>query len=636
LTITPATTTGSVTTSINAGESYTWPANGQTYTTAQNGTTFVSGCNTATLNLTVITTQIPASPYAVCTGATVATATAGTTLKFYKDTKSTTAAYAGTQKLAAATYYVTEMVSGTESARVPVSVTLTALVAPTTIASTEAKVICKYMGTSNLVTFTTTPVAGASSYSWSVPAGATIEGNATGESITVSFEAVSGTPGLIGSVTVDSKNSLGCLSGKAKILALTTKAPTAPKTVVLTNGATVIKKAGNFVGDATKELTLTATDISGTADHHVWTLPAGTTVVTGDANNDLVLTVHLGNVTASNDALVFSCASVGGCGSSSKSLSIARAAAGTPKAITLTDALSATPTVGIKKLDAYTGSLKTRTLTLTATPNVTAGSEATSYTWVLPAAATVVDGTATAVEGQENTYTSTSASISVNLASVATETSFVFKVYGVNGNGTSLLSKDLTCTSAAPKAPTAIFSGGTGSGTAFAYNPSCGTVTISVPAVLGVVNDFISVSGGAILTNVSGNTATIDLSATSAVAKSTITIRAIASTATGSSSKDFVIKLGTPCGAGKMISEELVAEDFTVIAYPNPSASEFTIESSSKGATTVQVYDMMGRLIENAQANANSVQVGRNYAAGTYNVIVSQGAKAKTLKVIKK
>jgi hypothetical protein len=44
----------------------------------------------------------------------------------------------------------------------------------------------------------------------------------------------------------------------------------------------------------------------------------------------------------------------------------------------------------------------------------------------------------------------------------------------------------------------------------------------------------------------------------------------------------------------------------------------------------------MGRLIENAQANANTVQVGRNYAAGTYNVIVSQGAKAKTLKVIKK
>ena len=53
LTITPLTTTGSVTTSICAGDSYTWPANGVTYTTAQSGTTYVSGCNTATLNLTI-------------------------------------------------------------------------------------------------------------------------------------------------------------------------------------------------------------------------------------------------------------------------------------------------------------------------------------------------------------------------------------------------------------------------------------------------------------------------------------------------------------------------------------------------------------------------------------------------------
>ena len=53
MTVTPLTTTGSVTTSICAGASYTWPANGQTYTTAQSGVTVVTGCNTATLNLTV-------------------------------------------------------------------------------------------------------------------------------------------------------------------------------------------------------------------------------------------------------------------------------------------------------------------------------------------------------------------------------------------------------------------------------------------------------------------------------------------------------------------------------------------------------------------------------------------------------
>ncbi|WP_309640183.1 T9SS type A sorting domain-containing protein [Flavobacterium sp.] len=53
LSITPLTTTGSVTTSICAGQTYVWPANGQSYTTAQSGLTVVTGCNTATLNLSI-------------------------------------------------------------------------------------------------------------------------------------------------------------------------------------------------------------------------------------------------------------------------------------------------------------------------------------------------------------------------------------------------------------------------------------------------------------------------------------------------------------------------------------------------------------------------------------------------------
>jgi hypothetical protein len=62
LTVTPATTNGSVTTSICAGDSYTWPlpeGTGLTYTTAQTGLTNVVGCNTATLNLTLNTTPEP-------------------------------------------------------------------------------------------------------------------------------------------------------------------------------------------------------------------------------------------------------------------------------------------------------------------------------------------------------------------------------------------------------------------------------------------------------------------------------------------------------------------------------------------------------------------------------------------------
>jgi len=622
------------------------------YTYTVNATAPCTGSDTSTVTVSA-SSVIPSSPYAVCTGTTVATATAGTTLKFYKDTKTTTAAFVGTTKLAALTYYVTETpVGGDEGPRTAVTVTLTALVAPTTIASTEAKLICKYMGTDNLVTFTTAPVVGANNYTWNVSsiAGAAIVGNATGTSITVSFEDVSNVlpanvPGLIGSVTVDSNNALGCPSGKPKALALTTKAASAPKTVALTINGVAVKKAGNFVGDATKVLTLTATDISGTADHHEWTLPLNTTVVSGDPENDLVLTIHLGNVAASNTALAFTATSVAGCGSSSKTLSVLRAEAGTPKAIVLTDATLATPLV-LKKLDSYTGSLKTRTLTLTATPNTAAGSEATSYKWVLPAAATVVGGTATAVVGQANTYTSTSNVISVNLANVQAETAFTFSVFGVNGNGTSLASKDLACTSALPKAPAAIYAGTNTSltGTKFTlYNTNCGTVTISVPEVLGVYNTLAVVSatsGNTVgITHTAGsNVATIDLASAGGtlLAKSSITIRATAYTATGSIFKDYVVKFGAACSAPTRIAPEAAAatEAFSAVAYPNPSIEGFKVKSGNGKSFGVQVYDMLGRSIEQRQMNSDD-QIGSNYAKGIYNVIVNQGANVKTLRVIK-
>jgi hypothetical protein len=41
---------------------------------------------------------------------------------------------------------------------------------------------------------------------------------------------------------------------------------------------------------------------------------------------------------------------------------------------------------------------------------------------------------------------------------------------------------------------------------------------------------------------------------------------------------------------------------------------------------------MQGRLVEKAESN----RVGSKLATGIYNVIVSQGANTKTLKVIKK
>ena len=52
----------------------------------------------------------------------------------------------------------------------------------------------------------------------------------------------------------------------------------------------------------------------------------------------------------------------------------------------------------------------------------------------------------------------------------------------------------------------------------------------------------------------------------------------------------------------------------------------------------MRVYDMSGKLLEVRQMNSEQVndeKVGNNYPSGVYNVIVTQDANIKTLRVIK-
>jgi hypothetical protein len=202
-------------------------------------------------------------------------------------------------------------------------------------------------------------------------------------------------------------------------------------------------------------------------------------------------------------------------------------------------------------------------------------------------------------------------------------------VYGVNGNGTSV-GKALTCTSAAPKTPGSITTPTLAKPT---YNTTCNNeFTVQVPSVLGVSYAW-SVSGGAEVVSGQGSSSIV---INTANASATLTISVIASTDTGSSlPKILTIKKATSCA--KIASEKAVSEnELSVIAYPNPSSDVFNIEASGIGATTIEVYDMQGRLIENRKANSNKVQVGARLSAGTYNVVVKQDTNVKTVRVIKK
>lgn len=78
-----------------------------------------------------------------------------------------------------------------------------------------------------------------------------------------------------------------------------------------------------------------------------------------------------------------------------------------------------------------------------------------------------------------------------------------------------------------------------------------------------------------------------------------------------------------------------------VSAYPNPFDNAFilSLETLSKEAITIAVYDMMGKLIETHQVSPTEVanlQIGNNFAAGIYNVMVSQTNEMQAIRLIKK
>jgi hypothetical protein len=88
-------------------------------------------------------------------------------------------------------------------------------------------------------------------------------------------------------------------------------------------------------------------------------------------------------------------------------------------------------------------------------------------------------------------------------------------------------------------------------------------------------------------------------------------------------------------------TDESSAQDFDALAYPNPFTESFKLNVTTSNEENVQykVYDMLGKLIETKEVNETDSymqDLGTNYPAGVYNVIVTQGETSKTLRVIKR
>lgn len=80
---------------------------------------------------------------------------------------------------------------------------------------------------------------------------------------------------------------------------------------------------------------------------------------------------------------------------------------------------------------------------------------------------------------------------------------------------------------------------------------------------------------------------------------------------------------------------------FEAIAAPSPFSSSFniTLQYASLEKVSYSIFDMTGRLLQSATVAAQDMpnqQLGGDLPAGVYNVILSQGAETRTLRVIKR
>ncbi len=202
------------------------------------------------------------------------------------------------------------------------------------------------------VNYTIASVGGASSYTWTVPAGAIITGGQGSTSITVTFGANSG------AVSVIANNTCGS-SSPATLSVTVNSTPSTPGAVSGSNAVCPNSTGNNY----------SVVSVAG-ATSYTWTVPGGASIVSGQGTNSIVVNFgsNAGNitVTASNS-----------CGTSSSSvlaISLSGAAPATPGTIT------GPTSVCIGEVVNY---------------SIAAVNGATDYSWSVPAGSSISSGQGT-------------------------------------------------------------------------------------------------------------------------------------------------------------------------------------------------------------------------------------------------
>jgi hypothetical protein len=86
----------------------------------------------------------------------------------------------------------------------------------------------------------------------------------------------------------------------------------------------------------------------------------------------------------------------------------------------------------------------------------------------------------------------------------------------------------------------------------------------------------------------------------------------------------------------KEVSEETIADNFEIKAFPNPFSNLITLSLTNENVeTNIAIFDMTGKLVQTIKTSENEVNVGENLTAGVYLVNITQGQETKNIRVVK-
>lgn len=452
--------------------------------------------------------------------------------------------------------------------------------------------VCPFVGTLDPVVYTIDPLPGISSYIWTVPPSVTIVSGQGTNTLTVTIGA-----GFTASANKQIRaRAVGdCGISPISIKYLAAQIPVTPQPI------TGLTEVCDLVGTPT-EVTYSIDPVIA-ASGYLWTVPAGVTITEDNGTN---IKVTFGPSFANGSISV---RALNPCGvSTARSLSVNATFPSTPGLIS-----------GPTNVCLFKPSLLNPS-GVNAFYSVNKSNNASSYTWILPSGATLVN--------QSSTPTEDIAEVQFT----AGYTSGNISVFAQNNCGTSGI-RTLTLSSLVPGAPSAIDVLQTG----FCPDRTYTYSIAAMPANALYVNWTIPGAG----TIVSGQgTASIVVSYPASAILGTVTATAN-NGCKNSSTRTLQVKLEpcTPPIAKMPAPNDITNEsELEVHIFPNPSSSVFQLNVKSNKNNNIQMklYNAAGVVLLKKQFNAGSViRFGDDLKPGTYLIEIIQDGQRKVSKIVK-